>query len=318
VSDLGPIDPQFQLPTGELVGAKDIIAAVDDASEKIQQAPDTYPLYASLLSDVTALMVQQARAALARTGDLLIEALRSNPDRSSEEVEQLRRTLEEPLIKQAKSHGAIFGYDEAKKTNLPVVAVDPEHSPVADHLETVGEVFRAREPLLTKVTGPHKRCPSRRSLSPPSNKKRSAKWETYRRAGRRAERLAKNASHPPGRASRYASSSRPASRSLGHGSKCQRCILAAISGEGGEAGRDQRNLVDRCVGNFLEVAEQPARGDARVPGRVVARRPGRRARPPCSEYAERPWTADFRRYKTSYWWLRCAWGAQNSVTSPDR
>jgi hypothetical protein len=190
------------------------------------------------------------------------------------------------------------------------VAVDPEHSPVADHLETVGEVFRAREPLLTKVTGPHKRCPSRRSLSPPSNKKRSAKWETYRRAGRRAERLAKNASHPPGRASRYASSSRPASRSLGHGSKCQRCILAAISGEGGEAGRDQRNLVDRCVGNFLEVAEQPARGDARVPGRVVARRPGRRARPPCSEYAERPWTADFRRYKTSYWWLRCAWGAQ--------
>jgi hypothetical protein len=126
VSDLGPIDPQFQLPTtGELVGAKDIIAAVDDASEKIQQAPDTYPLYASLLSDVRALMVQQARAALARTGDLLIEALRSNPDRSPEQVEQLRRMLEEPLIKQAKSHGAIFGYDEAEKTGLPVVAVDP-------------------------------------------------------------------------------------------------------------------------------------------------------------------------------------------------
>jgi hypothetical protein len=125
VSDLGPIDPQFQLPTGALVGAKDIIAAVDDASERIQQAPDTYPLYASLLSDVTALMVQQARAALDRTGDLLIEALRSNPDRSSEEVEQLRSALEEPLIEQAKSHGAIFGYDEAEKTGLPVVAVDP-------------------------------------------------------------------------------------------------------------------------------------------------------------------------------------------------
>jgi hypothetical protein len=70
-------------------------------------------------------MVQQARAALDRTGDLLIEALRSNPDRSAEEVDLLRSALEEPLIEQAKSHGAIFGYDEAAKTGLPVVAVDP-------------------------------------------------------------------------------------------------------------------------------------------------------------------------------------------------
>ena len=50
ISDLGPIDPQF-LMNDSLVAAKDIIAAVDDAAKKVQEAPDTYPLYASLLSN---------------------------------------------------------------------------------------------------------------------------------------------------------------------------------------------------------------------------------------------------------------------------
>ena len=88
-SDLGPIDPQFMLSDGSLASAKDIIAAVDDATEKVQQAPDTYPIYASLLGDVTALQVQQARSALERTEDQLEEALRSNPDRTDAQVEQL-------------------------------------------------------------------------------------------------------------------------------------------------------------------------------------------------------------------------------------
>ncbi len=83
MSDLGPIDPQF-MHDGRLVAAKDIIAAVDDAAQKIQEAPDTYPLYVSLLSDVSSLMVQQAKAAVEGTDDLLREALRSNSDRSDE------------------------------------------------------------------------------------------------------------------------------------------------------------------------------------------------------------------------------------------
>ena len=49
-SDLGPIDPQFMFPSGELVSAKDIIAAVDDAAARVQDAPNTYPIYASLLA----------------------------------------------------------------------------------------------------------------------------------------------------------------------------------------------------------------------------------------------------------------------------
>jgi hypothetical protein len=58
-SDLGPVDPQFQLPDGSLAPAKDIIAAVDAATEKVQQAPDMYPIHAALLTDVTALMVRK-------------------------------------------------------------------------------------------------------------------------------------------------------------------------------------------------------------------------------------------------------------------
>ncbi len=63
-SDLGPVDPQFLVGRGDLVAAKDIIASVEQASEAIANNPDVYPLYAALLSDVSGLMVQQARSAL--------------------------------------------------------------------------------------------------------------------------------------------------------------------------------------------------------------------------------------------------------------
>lgn len=126
VSDLGPIDPQIALADGTtLVSAKDIIAAVDEATSRVQASPETYALHAALLADVTALMVQQARAALARTDDLLEEALRANKDRSDEEVNALRDSLAEPLITSAKSHGAIFGLDEAMAAGLPVTPADP-------------------------------------------------------------------------------------------------------------------------------------------------------------------------------------------------
>lgn len=124
-SDLGPIDPQFQFPDGSLVAAKDIIAAVDDATSKVQKAPDTYPIHAALLSDVSALMVQQARSELLRTGDLLQEALSSNPDRSAAEVAELKRKLRVPLIQRPKTHAAIFNVADANKAGLPAIAVDP-------------------------------------------------------------------------------------------------------------------------------------------------------------------------------------------------
>ena len=122
-SDLGPIDPQFYL-NGDLVAAKDIIAAVDDAAERVQNAPDTYPLYASLLSNLTALIVQQARAALDRSEDSLLEALQSNPDRSSEEVRELRDRLKDSLITSPSTHGAIFGTKDALEAGLPIIEAD--------------------------------------------------------------------------------------------------------------------------------------------------------------------------------------------------
>ena len=125
ISDLGPIDPQF-LMNDSLVAAKDIIAAVDDAAKKVQEAPDTYPLYASLLSNVDALAVQQSRSALDRTEDLLLEALRSNPARSADCVASLSERLKEPLIIRPRTHAALFGVKDAKAAGLPAHEVDLE------------------------------------------------------------------------------------------------------------------------------------------------------------------------------------------------
>jgi hypothetical protein len=125
-SDLGPIDPQFQIgPNAGLVSAKDIIAAVQSAETAIQANPETYTLHSALLADVTALMVQQARSALARSDDVLREALKSNPDRSEDEVKALCEKLHLPLIEDPKSHGAILGVDDAAGFGLPVTRANP-------------------------------------------------------------------------------------------------------------------------------------------------------------------------------------------------
>ena len=124
-SDLGPVDPQFLLGDGTIVAAKDIIAAVDEAWERIQTAPNTYPLYASLLDNVDALTVQRARSALGRTEDLLLEALRSNPDRSGEDTRALSESLSKSLITEARYHGALFGMHDARDAGLPVEEAEP-------------------------------------------------------------------------------------------------------------------------------------------------------------------------------------------------
>jgi hypothetical protein len=125
-SDLGPVDPQFQVGGGQgLVSAKDIIAAVESAEAAVALKPDTYPLHAALLSDVTALQVQQARSALARTGDLVAEALRSLPGRTPAQVKTLQRKLQKPLVDLPRDHSAVFSAEDAKAAGLPVSVVDP-------------------------------------------------------------------------------------------------------------------------------------------------------------------------------------------------
>lgn len=124
-SDLGPVDPQFQLSDFDLVSAKDMIAAVERALNDVADRPDTYPLHASLLADVGALKVEQARSALARTDDLVREALSSLPERSSDEVDELVQRLHEPLIEAPKEHAAIFSASYARELGLPVSICDP-------------------------------------------------------------------------------------------------------------------------------------------------------------------------------------------------
>ena len=123
-SDLGPIDPQFYIQ-GEWVSAKDIISAVEDASQKVMASPDTYPIHATLLSDITAIMVQQARSALDRTSQQLNEALTSNPDREADSVSQLEVALSASMIERNPTHGALFSADDAVAAGLPVVKTDP-------------------------------------------------------------------------------------------------------------------------------------------------------------------------------------------------
>jgi len=124
-SDLGPVDPQFQFPDGKLVAAKNIIAAVEAAEQAVQTNPDTYPIHASLLEAVDALMVQESRAALARTADLVNEALKSHPGRTPAQVTEIADAVREPLIDLPQSHGAVFGAADAIEAKLPVVQIDP-------------------------------------------------------------------------------------------------------------------------------------------------------------------------------------------------
>jgi len=117
-SDLGPIDPQFRLE-GRLVGAKEIVAAVDEAEKRVQQNSESYALYSGLLSDVNMVMVEQARSAVKRSYSLMREALTCS-GRSAKECATLEKSLKKPLIDEAHYHGATIGPEAAQAIGLPV------------------------------------------------------------------------------------------------------------------------------------------------------------------------------------------------------
>ncbi len=124
-SDLGPVDPQF-FDGQRWVAAKDMIAAVEDVIQQVQASPDTYPIHAALLGDVTAIMVQQARSAMGGAEATLLEALCSNPNRSDQDAQNLLDALRGPLIEVPQTHAALFGMEDAMKAGLPVRMVAPD------------------------------------------------------------------------------------------------------------------------------------------------------------------------------------------------
>ncbi len=123
--DLGPVDPQMRYPRGALASAKEIVEAVDEAERRITANPETFPLFASLLSDVNMLMVEQARNALSRSEALVKEALSACKTRKPKDVEKLATSLKVPLIDEPTSHSAVISMDAAAKFGLPAVAADP-------------------------------------------------------------------------------------------------------------------------------------------------------------------------------------------------
>jgi hypothetical protein len=128
-SDLGPVDPQLRIRSqmrGErMVAAKDLLAAYQTAMAAVAQNPNSYPIQANLLADIDAVILQFAQSAMDRTGQLVQESLKSNPDRNAKDVEELYKRLHAPLIEELSSHGAVFGAKDAAEVGLPVEEVAP-------------------------------------------------------------------------------------------------------------------------------------------------------------------------------------------------
>jgi Serine dehydrogenase proteinase len=121
-SDLGPVDPQFEVGNG-LVSAKEIVAAINEAEQHVVKNPDTAPLIISLL-DVNMLMLQQARNALKRSGLLVREALACVRGRSPEELDTLATHIRKPLVDEPASHSSAIYAQRAIDLGLPVTKAD--------------------------------------------------------------------------------------------------------------------------------------------------------------------------------------------------
>ena len=127
-SDLGPVDPQLYIgnPNQPLVAAKNLVTAVEDALDRVNANPSSYAFLASLLSDVTYLKYQEAKAAIERIHDLIEVALSSNPDRCAQEIDDLAAKLKQLTVTDPKVHSAILGVEEACQAGLPVLTLSSD------------------------------------------------------------------------------------------------------------------------------------------------------------------------------------------------
>lgn len=119
-SDLGPVDPQIFMPRrNEWVPAKGIEEAVRDLDERVKSNPDAYPLYASLLADIDAVVLQRARAANQRVEALVEEALQCRHTPGDKPADELANELVSFDV-----HSAFVGHEKARELGLPVEYVN--------------------------------------------------------------------------------------------------------------------------------------------------------------------------------------------------
>jgi hypothetical protein len=147
-SDLGPVDPQFQIgDERNLVAAKDIIASVVAAEEAVAKNPDVYPIHAALLSEVTAVMVQQARSAIGRTSDLVLEVLMCCDGRDETTATEMMGRIQPLLIDAPKHHGAVVDAKTAQACGLPITVLDPKSAQWRDIWRLYAKYFAFGRPI---------------------------------------------------------------------------------------------------------------------------------------------------------------------------
>lgn len=120
-SDLGPVDPQIIMHDGRLASAKEIVAAVERAEKAVEEHPDTYAFHVAMLSDVSGVMVEQARNAINHSDSLLQRALECHPGRSRREASNLARKLSKPLIEEPQDHATTISAERARMIGIPSV-----------------------------------------------------------------------------------------------------------------------------------------------------------------------------------------------------
>lgn len=116
-STLGPVDPQVLLPARDrFFPAKGIIEIVSDLDERTRRNPQAFELYAALLADLDAVVLQTAMAAIRRTDELVPEVLRlRRPPPNHDEVELITKNLQSSAM-----HSATIGHSRASELGLPI------------------------------------------------------------------------------------------------------------------------------------------------------------------------------------------------------
>ena len=116
-SALGPVDPQVFFPGRKsYIAAKDIVEIVEGLDQRIQDNPQSFELYASLLADIDMVVYQSAVAAIRRISELVPEVLklRQTPP-SQEDTTKIVEQLQSPA-----HHSATISYSQAEHIGLPV------------------------------------------------------------------------------------------------------------------------------------------------------------------------------------------------------